>query len=264
MNGLYACNDGRDNCGFGLIAHVGGEASHRLVRTGIEALTRMTHRGGIAADGRTGDGCGLLVQKPDRFLRRIAIDSGAGELTPLYGVGMLMLPLDPAKAEMARRTLAEELAARELPVAGWRHVPTNPDCLGPLALASLPDFFQVFVNCPAHLDRQQLTARLFIARRRTEKRLGDEADCHIISLSAGTIVYKGLMMPADLPGFFPDLADPDLESAICIFHQRFSTNTMPRWPLAHPFRLLAHNGEINTITGNRNWAAARTKARRGR
>jgi glutamate synthase (NADPH/NADH) large chain len=257
MNGLYDCNEFKDNCGFGLIAHIKGEASHRLVQTGIEALTCMTHRGGIAADGRTGDGCGLLLQKPDRFLRRVAADCGAGELTPLYGVGVLMLSQDQERAAAARHTLEEELAAQGVRIACWRQVPTDPTCLGPIALASLPQFYQVFVNNEG-FSREQLTARLFMARRRTEKRLADDPDFYIASLSEGTLVYKGLMMPADLPGFFPDLADPTLESAICVFHQRFSTNTMPRWPLAQPFRLLAHNGEINTITGNRNWAEART------
>ena len=217
----------------------------------------MTHRGGIAADGRTGDGCGLLLQKPDLFLRRAAQACGAGELTALYGVGMLMLSRDEERAATARRTLDEELAAVGLQPAGWRPVPTAPSCLGPIALASLPQFAQVFVNAP-DIDQAQLTARLFIARRRAEQRLESDADSYIASLSAGTVVYKGLMMPVDLAGFFPDLADPDLTSAICLFHQRFSTNTMPRWPLAQPFRLLAHNGEINTITGNRNWAEART------
>ena len=256
-HGLYDQNDDRDNCGFGLIAHLHGEASHRLVRTAIEALASMTHRGGIAADGRTGDGCGLLLQKPDAFLRRAAQACGAGELTPLYGVGMLMLSRNKERAATARRTLDEELTAVGLQPAGWRPVPTEPSCLGPIALASLPQFAQVFVNAP-DLDQAQLTARLFIARRRAEQRLESDADSYIASLSAGTVVYKGLMMPVDLAGFFPDLADPDLASAICLFHQRFSTNTMPRWPLAQPFRLLAHNGEINTITGNRNWAEART------
>ena len=217
----------------------------------------MTHRGGIAADGRTGDGCGLLLQKPDAFLRRAAQACGTGELTPLYGVGMLMLSRNKERAATARRTLDEELTAVGLQPAGWRPVPTAPSCLGPIALASLPQFAQVFVNAP-DFDQAQLTARLFIARRRAEQRLESDADSYIASLSAGTVVYKGLMMPVDLAGFFPDLADPDLTSAICLFHQRFSTNTMPRWPLAQPFRLLAHNGEINTITGNRNWAEART------
>ncbi|WP_310600250.1 glutamate synthase large subunit [Desulfobulbus sp.] len=257
MGGLYTLGEYKDNCGFGLIAHIKGKASHGLIRTGIEALTCMTHRGGIAADGRTGDGCGLLLQKPDAFFRRLARDSGMGELTPLYGVGALMCGRGQGRAEAAQRILAEELTAQGLSVAGWRQVPTEAGCLGPIALDSLPLFFQVFVN-GENENREQLTARLLVARRAAEKRLADDPDFYVASLSEGVVVYKGLMMPADLPGFFPDLADPEMASAICVFHQRFSTNTMPRWPLAQPFRLLAHNGEINTITGNRNWAEART------
>ncbi|MDR2551363.1 MAG: glutamate synthase large subunit [Desulfobulbus sp.] len=257
MGGLYTLGEYKDNCGFGLIAHIKGKASHGLIRTGIEALTCMTHRGGIAADGRTGDGCGLLLQKPDAFFRRLARDNGMGELTPLYGVGTLMCGRGQGRAEAAQRILAEELAGQGLVVAGWRQVPIEIGCLGPIALDSLPLFFQVFVNCDNE-SRERLTAKLLIARRAAEKRLVDDPDFYVASLSEGVVVYKGLMMPADLPGFFPDLADPEMASAICVFHQRFSTNTMPRWPLAQPFRLLAHNGEINTITGNRNWAEART------
>jgi glutamate synthase (NADPH/NADH) large chain len=257
MNGLYDLGEFKDNCGFGLIAHTKGEVSHRLVATAIEALTCMTHRGGIAADGRTGDGCGLLLQKPDAFLRRVARECGAGELSELYGMGCVMLSPDPERADHAQHILSQALRDQDLEVAGWRQVPTKSDCLGPIALASLPAFAQVFIN--GHdLSREQLAARLLIARRLAEKQLTDDTDFYVVSLSEGTVVYKGLMMPVDLPGFFPDLADAELMSAICVFHQRFSTNTMPRWPLAQPFRLLAHNGEINTITGNRNWAEART------
>ena len=257
MKGLYDLNEYKDNCGFGLIAHLKGAASHRLVQTAIEALTCMTHRGGIAADGRTGDGCGLLLQKPDGFLRKKALECCQAELTPLYGVGSLMLSQEKEKAAAAQRILEAELVAEGLQIAGWRQIPTQPDCLGPIALANLPLFFHVFINCEG-INREQLIARLLIARRKAEKQLASDPDFYVVSLSEGVIVYKGLMMPADLPGFFPDLADQELESGICVFHQRFSTNTMPRWPLAQPFRLLAHNGEINTITGNRNWAEART------
>ncbi len=257
MNGLYDLNEGKDNCGFGLIAHIKGETSHRLVQTAITALTCMTHRGGIAADGRTGDGCGLLLQKPDAFLRKAALACGAGDLSVLYGVGCLMLSQNEERARAARAVLTQALADQQLAVAGWREVPTNPANLGPIALDSLPCFVQVFINNPG-FSADELRARLFIARRLAEKKFAHTDDCYIASLSDSVVVYKGLMMPADLPGFFPDLADPELVSAICVFHQRFSTNTMPRWPLAQPFRMLAHNGEINTITGNRNWADART------
>ncbi len=254
--GLYRLDEFKDNCGFGLIAHLKGKTSHRLLTTAIEALTCMTHRGGIAADGKTGDGCGLLLQKPDAFLRAVASEQGI-ELTPTYGVGSIMLSRDEVQADKARAIVVEEIQAQGLSVAGWRVVPTRNECLGPIALASLPLFTHLFVNAEGIPDAE-LNARLFTARRKIEIRLVDDKAFYIASLSLKVITYKGLMMPVDLPSFFPDLADERLETAICVFHQRFSTNTMPQWPLAQPFRMLAHNGEINTVTGNRNWALART------
>ena len=256
-SGLYRLDEFKDNCGFGLIAHLKGKTSHKLVETAIESLTCMTHRGGIAADGKTGDGCGLLLQKPDAFLREEARRVCNTELTDTYAVGAVMLPLDDAAAQEARDILCDALEAQGLRVAGWRPVPTNPDCLGPIARESLPRFEHLLINdADEPLGESHFNARLFVARRRAEQQLAEGV--YIASLSAQVVSYKGLMIPADLPKFFPELADPRLETAICVFHQRFSTNTMPRWPLAQPFRLLAHNGEINTITGNRNWSVART------
>ena len=255
--GLYRLDEFKDNCGFGLIAHLKGKTSHRLLRTAIEALTCMTHRGGIAADGKTGDGCGLLLQKPDSFLRTVAKEACGADLTPVYGVGAVMLSRDVAQADAARAILSEELVAQGLVVAGWREVPVDSSCLGPIALKSLPVFNHVFVN-NTDLPLEQVNARLFMARRKAELRLAEDKSFYIASLSTGILSYKGLMMPVDLPQFFADLADPRLETAICVFHQRFSTNTMPQWPLAQPFRMLAHNGEINTVVGNRNWSVART------
>ncbi|MGQ9425033.1 glutamate synthase large subunit [Gilvimarinus sp. F26214L] len=254
--GLYNLDEFKDNCGFGLIAHLRGEPSHRLLKTAIEALTCMTHRGAIGADQKTGDGCGLLLQKPDGFFRAVAAQECGVELSPRYGVGSLMLSRDSAQAEQARAVLTEELEAQDLSVACWRKVPTNPDCLGTIALSTMPEFVQVFVNA-GDISEGRLAARLFMARRKAELRLTDDPDFYVSSLSAKVVSYKGLTMPVDLPKFFPDLADPRLETGICVFHQRFSTNTMPRWPLAQPFRMLAHNGEINTIMGNRNWSQAR-------
>ncbi len=255
--GLYRLDEFKDNCGFGLIAHLKGIPSHRLLQTGIESLTCMTHRGGIAADGKTGDGCGLLIQKPDSFLRAIAQEIGFA-LNEHYGVGSLMLSTDSKKAEAAKQVVAEELANQGLDQIAWREVPTNSACLGPIALETLPSICHLFVNA-GDLDDQQFSAKLFIARRKIEIRLATDEAFYIASLSSRVLSYKGLMMPVDLPAFYPDLADERLETAICVFHQRFSTNTLPRWPLAQPFRMLAHNGEINTITGNRNWSVARTK-----
>ncbi|NOH71402.1 glutamate synthase large subunit [Vibrio pectenicida] len=253
---LYDPSLEKDNCGFGLIAHMEGQPSHKLVRTAISALDRMTHRGGIAADGKTGDGCGLLLQKPDTYLRIIAEENGF-KLGKQYAIGMVFFNQNPAQAKSAKDIINKELAQETLTVAGWRVVPTNTDVLGPIALNSLPNIQQVFISAPAGWRERDIERRLYIARRRIEKQIVQDNDFYICSLSTQVLVYKGLCMPTDLPRFYLDLADLRMESAICLFHQRFSTNTQPRWPLAQPFRYLAHNGEINTIDGNRQWARAR-------
>ena len=255
--GLFRPEEFRDNCGFGLIAHTAGDASHRLLQTAIESLTCMTHRGGIAADGKTGDGCGLLMQMPDRFMRTLAQESFGVALADTYAVGQVFLGADPQRASAARSAMERALADQGLSVVGWRKVPTDSSVCGEIALASLPVIEQVFVDA-AGVAADVLSGKLFVARRKAEIANAADPDFYICSLSGRVIAYKGLVMPVDLPRFYLDLADARLETAICVFHQRFSTNTMPRWPLAQPFRLLAHNGEINTIEGNRNWADART------
>ncbi len=256
-SGLYHPEEFRDNCGFGLIAHTEGNKSHDLLGKAIEALTCMTHRGGVAADGRTGDGCGVLVQLPDAFFRTIIHTDFHVQLPPLYAVGMVFLSQDRDLARQARTAIEQELTVQGLKVVCWRKVPIQIDCLGIIALEQLPQIEQVFV-APIEIDQsQQLEASLFMVHRKVSQQLSHDRDFYICSLSSKIITYKGLMMPADLVRFYPDLGDQRFETAICVFHQRFSTNTMPRWPLAQPFRMLAHNGEINTITGNRNWAEAR-------
>ncbi|MFM2482125.1 glutamate synthase large subunit [Celerinatantimonas sp. YJH-8] len=247
----------KDNCGFGLIAQMEGEASHKLVRVAISALTRMQHRGGISADGKTGDGCGLLMQKPDVFFRAIAEEKN-WSLGRKYAVGMLFLSTDPIRAEQSRQLMRKELEQETLTVLGWREVPIEDSVLGDLAKQNRPQIEQIFINAPAGWVAKDIERRLYIARRRIEKQLTDDKEFYIASLSTMVVVYKGLCMPADLPRFYPDLADIRMQSSICLFHQRFSTNTSPKWPLAQPFRFLAHNGEINTITGNRQWAKARS------
>ncbi|GAC35443.1 glutamate synthase large subunit [Paraglaciecola polaris] len=254
---LYNPNDSKDNCGFGLIAHTQGEASHKLVITAIEGLDRMQHRGGIAADGKTGDGCGLLMQKPDAFFKEIAAENG-WKLSKKYGVGVIFLNQDETLAAKGRKILNEELERETLGVAGWRVVPTDHSVLGDLAASGVPQIEQVFVNAPSGWRKRDLERRLFMARRRAEKRMSEDSEFYIACLSTLVTVYKGLVMPKDLPKFYLDLADERMQSAICVFHQRFSTNTLPKWPLAQPFRFLAHNGEINTIRGNRDWAQARS------
>ncbi len=255
---LYDKSLEKDNCGFGLIAHIEGEPSHKVVRTAIHGLARMQHRGAILADGKTGDGCGLLLQKPDRFFRVVAEEKG-WRLAKNYAVGMLFMSTDEAKASAARKIVEEEIVRETLSVVGWREVPTNKDVLGEIALSSLPDIQQIFINAPAGWRPRDMERRLYMARRRIEKRVEalNDSDFYVCSFSNQVNIYKGLCMPADLPRFYLDLADLRLESSICLFHQRFSTNTVPRWPLAQPFRYMAHNGEINTIAGNRQWARAR-------
>ncbi|MBZ9559422.1 MULTISPECIES: glutamate synthase large subunit [unclassified Modicisalibacter] len=257
MRGLHQPGEFRDNCGFGLIAHMQGQASHDLLKTAIESLTCMTHRGGIAADGKTGDGCGLLFKMPVDFMRVLARDSLGVELGARFAVGCVFLPDDDAREARAREILEGELAARHVKVRGWRDVPVNPDVCGPMALDCLPRIRQIFVEPSDDRLDQAFNVDLFMARRLAEEKLRDEEDFYVCSLSSRVVSYKGLMMPVDLPTFYHDLGDERLETSICVFHQRFSTNTAPRWPLAQPFRFLAHNGEINTIEANRGWANSR-------
>lgn len=255
--GLYRPEEFRDNCGFGLIAHIQGQQSHKLLQTAIESLTCMTHRGGIAADGKTGDGCGLLLQMPDAFMRQVARHTFDAELGEHYAVGMVFMAPEKSRQDQARLSLERSLDANGLKTVGWRVVPTAPDVCGEIALDQLPQIEQIFIAAD-DFDHAQLAGKLFMARRQAEIAMAADPDFYICSLSDQVVSYKGLVMPADLAHFYPDLNDPSLETGICVFHQRFSTNTLPRWPLAQPFRMLAHNGEINTIEGNRNWSRART------
>ncbi|MFV8572344.1 glutamate synthase large subunit [Marinobacter sp. SBS5] len=254
--GLYHPDEFRDNCGFGLIAHMKGEVSHKLLETAIESLTCMTHRGGIAADGKTGDGCGLLLQSPKAFLVKAAEAAFGKKPGDLFAVGQVFLAQEESKAAAGRAAIERRLTEQGLEIMGWREVPVDDSCLGPMAKDCLPRIEQVFVE-PGDKAEKEFAISLFLGRRYAERDMADDSEFYICSLSHRTLAYKGLMMPADLANFYKDLGDPDLETAICVFHQRFSTNTMPKWPLAQPFRYLAHNGEINTVDGNRNWAIAR-------
>jgi glutamate synthase (NADPH/NADH) large chain len=247
----------RDSCGFGLIANLDDLPSHWVIKTAIEALARLTHRGAVAADGKTGDGCGLLIKFPETFLRAIGEENGFS-LNKRFAAGTVFLSRDEKTAEAARATIAGALHEYGLEVPGWREVPVDPSACGKQALATLPRIEQVFVNAPEGMPRGAFNRKLFLSRRRAETRIGD-AETYVASLSSVTISYKGMIMPTALPEFYPDLRDPRMETSVAVFHQRFSTNTLPEWRLAQPFRFLAHNGEINTIRGNRNWAIARAK-----
>ena len=255
---LYSPDFEQDSCGFGLMAQLDNQPSHWLVKTAISSLACLTHRGAVAADGKSGDGCGLLFKKPDAFLRAVATECGFN-LNAHYAAGLVFLNQDASLATIARDTLNRELATQNLTVAGYRLLPVDTSVCGEYALATLPHFEQVFVNCPAEMDAEAFERKLYIARRLTEKALADDKTFYIPTLSGNVILYKGLVMPAALPVFYQDLSDERFTSSLAVYHQRFSTNTWPEWRLAQPFRYLAHNGEINTVEGNRNWSLARER-----
>ncbi len=252
--------DFRDSCGFALLAHMDGQKSHWLVETTLESLARLSHRGAVAADGKSGDGCGIMLQFPAPFLRDVAAD-GNFRLAENFAAGLVFFSPDAALIERGKNILTRHLALRALVVAGWRKVPTDPQVVGEQALASMPAIYQIFVNAPPGWHPHDIERQLFAARRfafEEHRNLPDPDPLYyVVTLSNLTMVYKGLVQPRHLVDFYPDLRDPAMTSAIGICHQRFSTNTLPRWNYAQPFRFLAHNGEINSINSNRDWANAR-------
>jgi glutamate synthase (NADPH) large chain len=250
--GLYDSAAEHDACGVAFVATLTGQPSHEIVALGLTALLNLDHRGASGAEPDSGDGAGILIQIPDRFLRRVIGDRlpPAGE----YAVGIAFLP-DDDDVESATRARIDQIAGEEgLEVVAWRDVPTNPSGLGATARSVMPRFQQLVVRgSVAPLSGLDLERRAFCLRKRAEH----ETDVYFPSLSSRTLVYKGMLTTHQLGEFFPDLSDPDVESALALVHSRFSTNTFPSWPLAHPYRLIAHNGEINTVKGNRNWMRAR-------
>jgi glutamate synthase (NADPH) large chain len=262
LKGLYDPKFEKDSCGFGLIANIDDKPSHWLIETSILALARLTHRGAVAADGKSGDGCGLLLKKPDSFLRAKAAEANI-DCAQQYAVGLAFISPIGEETQLSKQIIEEQIKNQGLEFAGWREVPTNPEACGEEALKSLPAIYHIYVNAQDDVTTAEFDRSLFLARRAMGKAFeaGDnrrmEDYYYISSMSSNVLSYKGLIMPKNLTIFYPDLSDPLMESAICVFHQRFSTNTWPQWKLAQPFRYLAHNGEINTIQGNRNWANAR-------
>ncbi|GHB44059.1 glutamate synthase [Streptomyces umbrinus] len=246
--GMYDPRNEHDACGVGFVATLTGEASHALVEQALTVLRNLEHRGATGSEPDSGDGAGILSQVPDTFFREVAEfelpEAGS------YAVGIAFLPEDTADEAVSR---IETIAADEgLTVLGWREVPTAPELLGATARSTMPLFRQVFVT-DGSSQGIDLDRRAFVLRKRAER----EADVYFPSLSARTIVYKGMLTTGQLEPFFPDLSDRRFASAIALVHSRFSTNTFPSWPLAHPYRFVAHNGEINTVKGNRNWMVAR-------
>jgi glutamate synthase (ferredoxin) len=240
-----------DACGIGFVTRLGGRPSHEIVERALEALVRLEHRGGVDADGHSGDGAGLLTAIPDRFFRHRAAETGI-DLPLTFAVGMIFLP--PESENEARKKI--EIAAQKsgLRHLGWRSVPTSPEIVGPRAQATLPVIAQCFI-APGRSGTDDWDGGLFRMRKQAEADAPEGT--YLCSLSARTIVYKGLLTPKQLPSFYCDLRDPEFKTPFAIFHQRYSTNTQPSWLLAQPFRFVAHNGEINTISGNRRWLRAR-------
>lgn len=254
--GLYNHNDARDSCGFGMVTNLDGQPKHRYIEMAIQALVRLDHRGGVNIDG-TSDGCGLTIQKPDRFLRKVAKLELNIDLPERYAVASVFLHPNEDKAQQAQLILEQALVNENINPLGWRNVPMEESACADLARLSMPRAAQLFVDV-SDINSAELTAKLFIVRRKTELALAEDTVFYICTLSEKILCYKGLARPEALPKLYPDLNDPLMETALCLFHVRYSTNTLPHWSLAHPFRLLAHNGEINTIVGNRNWSIART------
>ena len=263
QQGLYDPRQEHDACGVGFVVDVRGEKSHGVVRQGIEVLVNLTHRGATGADPDTGDGAGVSIQMPDDFLRREAGRLGLALPAPgAYACGLVFLAQDPAECAWQAEALERSVAEHGQRLLGWREVPVDPARIGRIAREAMPVIRQIFVGAAEDLDPDAFERRLYLLRAVAENRVrargGPGArSFHVPSLSARILVYKGLLLAHQIDGFYPDLADGSLCSALALVHQRYSTNTFPTWDLAQPFRYVAHNGEINTLRGNVNWMHAR-------
>ena len=248
----------RDACGVGFIADRDGGCSHKLIQQALKALGCMEHRGGCSADRDSGDGAGIMTGLPDQlFSSWFTENQIAMPDKEAWGVGMVFLPQSEADALKYKKFVETNVAAEKLTVLGWREVPVNPEVLGIQARENQPRIEQIIVTSSEQLTGDALDRKLYIARSRVGKELSD--DFYICSFSCRTIVYKGMVRSVVLGEFYQDLSNPDYQSAFAVYHRRFSTNTMPKWPFAQPMRLLGHNGEINTLLGNINWMSTREK-----
>ena len=251
QTGLYDATNEHDACGVGMVVNIHGNKSHELVDSALKVLENMRHRGAEGADNKTGDGAGIMLQIPHEFilLQGIPVPEKGK-----YGTGLVFLPKDEKEQAGILSIMIEEIEREGLTLMHLRNVPTNPACLGKDARATEPDIKQVFIT--GVTDADSLERTLYIIRKKIEKRVR-HSDFYIVSLSAKNIIYKGMLSSMQVREYFPDLTQPYFTSGLALVHSRFSTNTFPTWSLAQPFRLLAHNGEINTIRGNRGWMEAR-------
>ena len=262
--GLYDPRFEHDACGVGMVCHIKGEKSHRIIADGLQILVNLTHRGACGCDETTGDGAGILMQMPHAFLQKV---SGEASITlPAekdYASGLVFLPPDRKQRKICMDRFEAVIGEEKQQFLGWRKVPVASDALGDIARQLEPVIFQIFVgrgsgvDDPAHFERRLFVIRKVIERFVRESELPEASYFHIPSLSSQTLVYKGMLLADQIAAFYSDLADSDMASALALVHQRYSTNTFPTWDLAHPFRFLCHNGEINTLHGNVNWMNAR-------
>ncbi|UMA65031.1 glutamate synthase large subunit [Roseivivax marinus] len=256
-HGMYSFEDEHSSCGVGLVVSLDGKPSRKVVQSGITALQSIWHRGAVDADGKTGDGAGIHVQIPVNFFYdQIDRTGHTPNKDQLIAVGQVFLPRTDFGAQETCRTIVEtEVLRMGYYIYGWRHVPVNIDCLGEKANATRPEIEQILISNSRGVDEETFERDLYVIRRRIEKAAAAAgvAQLYIASLSCRSIIYKGMMLAQDVAEFYPDLQDDRFESAFAIYHQRYSTNTFPQWWLAQPFRMLAHNGEINTLKGNTNW-----------
>ncbi len=249
-----------DSCGVGLVVDIAGMPSHDIVERALAGLVNLTHRGGVGADSRTGDGSGILTQIPHALFRDDLVAAGQQNIAPGdLGVAMVFLPTDAASAAGARGALEDGVKSRGLLPISWRAVPVDASSLGEQAARTRPQIEQLLIGKPGNMNQDVFERELFLARKASERvaQAAGWADYYVASCSSRTLIYKAFCLPRDLSHFYVDLRDPRYETAIVLFHQRYSTNTLPTWSLAQPFRFLAHNGEINTIGGNRQWMEAR-------
>ena len=259
--GLYDPRFEHDACGVGFIVHINGKKSHELVEQALTMLRNLEHRGACGSETNTGDGAGILMQLPHRFLQKVAAQTQIALPAPGdYGVGMIYASPDPVIRDIGRKVFETLVAEEGQTVLGWRDVPTDDSSLGKTAQSSEPFMQQVFIRRGKGIDEAAFERKLFIIRKRAHKairREGVDSFWYGASLSCRTMVYKGMLMPTQLGDYYPDLRDRDLKSALALVHSRFSTNTFPSWERSHPYRYIAHNGEINTLIGNVNWMHAR-------
>ncbi len=261
--GLYDPSLEKDSCGVGFIANIKGRKSHQIVSDALSILCNLEHRGAVGADPRAGDGAGILVQIPHAFFARKAKEAGFELPEPgRYAVGALFMPRDPSWREVIKSIIADKTKSEGLALLGWRDVPTDNSSLGETVKPTEPHHMQVFIGCGDGVDQDEFERRLYILRKVIsnaiyQRRQRALAGYYPVSISCRTVVYKGMFLADQLGKYYPDLHEPDFESARALVHQRFSTNTFPTWSLAHPYRMIAHNGEINTLRGNVNWMAAR-------